>query len=133
MVQPHNILIHNAFSLSRSELNLLRSRKIHQIFLHNGLGDLVPGHRSHSISCDASRSADCNVRGSRSDIRQGQIQKTNIFRYGRIDGCNGLQGNAGHLQTNFIHGGVQALHYLAGKKSGDQVHLDIPSPVILQV
>ncbi|MPM27342.1 hypothetical protein SDC9_73852 [bioreactor metagenome] len=104
-------------------LQPLRRRKVHQIGPHDRLRDLVSGHGGHGIAHHAAVPAGGNIGGPRADIRHDQVQKPQLRRDGGVDGGDGLQRQADHLQLRCLHGRVQAVHHLGGQEGSHHIRL----------
>ena len=113
-------------------LHLLGRLKVHQKAPHQRLCDLVASNSGHGIAHHAAVPADGNIRGARADIHQRQVQKPQLRRNGGIHGGNGFQCQAGHLKPGRPHGGIEALHHLAGQKSRHYLCLRPPAVVAQQ-
>ena len=132
MVQPHNILIHNAFSLSRSELNLLRSRKIHQIFLYQDLRKLIPRHRDHPICADTAILRNADIRGACSDIHESYIEQAKLLWNRKLNRRDRLQSQIRHIKLCTLHSGIEAVNHLLRQKGRQHIRGNLSRLMPLQ-
>ena len=118
-----NIRVLHRLFLAQLPFQRLRGLEVHQIRPHDRLRHLVPGNRRHGVARHASVTADRDIRCTRADVHQGQIQKPKLRRNRRVHGCNRLQGQTRHLQARRAHGRIQAFHHLAGQKRSHHIRL----------
>ncbi len=109
----------------RLRLQPLRRGKVHQIRPHDRLRDLVSGHGGHGVAHHAAVPAGGDIVGPRADIRHNQVQKPQFRRNGGVDGGDGLQRQADHLQLGRLHGRVQAVHHLGRQESSHHIRLQL--------
>ena len=55
------------------DLHLLGRFKIHQVFLHQNIRQLIPRHRDHTVSDDAAVPGNGDITGTCAHIHQGDI------------------------------------------------------------
>ena len=124
VLNHHDVLISHLIFHAARELNLLRRVEIHQITLHDQLGDLIPRKRNHTVCDDASVSRHGNIGCSRTDIHERNIQESVILRNRHIDRRNRLQRHVCHGQSRHANCCIQTVHNILRQERHDDVLAD---------
>ena len=119
--------------LGQGGLEGLGGLKIHQIRLHQRLGDLVPRHGGHGVSHHAAPTADGDVGGAGPDVHHAQVQQPELLGDGGVQGRDGLEGQAFHLQPGLTDHRVQAVDDPAGEEGGHYVRRKAFAGMLQQV
>ena len=106
--------------------------EINKVFLHYGFRHFISGNRRHSIANHAAIAACGDIRRPRADISKRKVQQAEAFGYRGIDCRNRLQRDAGNLQADFMHGGIQAFHHLARQKRCNDIRADMLAMMVFQ-
>ena len=124
MLDHHNVLVSHLIFHAARELDMLRRVEIHQITLHDQLGNLIPRKRNHTVRDDTSISRHRNIGRSRTDIHERNIQESVILRNRHIDRRNRLQRHVCHGQSRHTDCRIQTVHNILRQERHDDILAD---------
>ncbi len=121
VLQAHNILVGNFFLYGGINLDLLRNSKLHQVLVHNGLGQLVASQGDHAVGDDAAVASHANIGGAGTNIHKGDVEHAEVFWNGHVDCGNRLQGEICHMKTSALNRRIKAIDYILWQEGHDDI------------